>query len=69
MIGNIEFRQAFAKFHGKKSQYVQIGNKHGFFQSIMDSAKLGTEKFEAEFTLRFRAKHNKFTLSHLSKVW
>ena len=48
--------EAFAKFHGKKSQYVQIGKKHGFFHINNDSAKLGTEKFEAEFTLRFRAK-------------
>ena len=53
--------KAFGKFHKTKSQYVQIGKKHGFFHINNDNAGLGTKKFEAEFTLRFRAKH---TQSH-----
>jgi hypothetical protein len=47
---------AFAKFHDKKSKYVQIGKKYGFYHINNDSANLGTEQFEAIFTLRFRAK-------------
>lgn len=48
--------EAFARFHRQKSDYVQIGGKYGFFHINNDSANLGTEKFDAEFTLRFRAK-------------
>jgi hypothetical protein len=54
---------AFAKFHEKKSDYVQIGRKgktlnqkYGFYHINNDSGKLGTEQFDAEFTFRFRAK-------------
>ena len=48
--------QAFAKFHDKKSDYVQIGQKYGFYHINNDSANLDTEQFDAEFVLRFRAK-------------
>lgn len=48
--------EAFAKFHEKKSNYVQIGNGYGFFHINNDPVDLGTVKFDAEFTLRFRAK-------------
>lgn len=47
---------AFSKFHEKKSDYVQIGGGYGFFHIHNDSANIGTEQFDAEFTLRFRAK-------------
>jgi len=47
---------AFSKFHEKKSDYVQIGGGYGFFHIHSDSANIGTEQFDAEFTLRFRAK-------------
>nr|AIF08024.1 hypothetical protein [uncultured marine thaumarchaeote KM3_26_B10] len=54
---------SFAKFHEKKSDYVQVGRKgktlnqkYGFYHINNDSANLGTEQFDAEFTLRFRAK-------------
>jgi hypothetical protein len=47
---------AFAKFHEKKSDYVQIGGGYGFFHINEDSANLGTAQFDAVFTLRFRAK-------------
>jgi hypothetical protein len=48
--------EAFARFHRRKSDYVQIGGKYGLFHINNDSANLGTEKFDAIFTLRFRAK-------------
>ena len=54
---------SFAKFHEKKSDYVQVGRKgktlnqkYGFYHINNDSANLDTEQFDAEFTLRFRAK-------------
>ncbi len=47
---------AFSKFHEKKSDYVQIGQGYGFFHISNDSANIGTRQFDAEFTLRFRAK-------------
>ena len=47
---------AFAKFHDTKSNYIQVGRKYGFYHINNDLANLGTEKFAAMFTLRFRAK-------------
>jgi len=48
--------EAFGLFYKKKSDYVQIGKGYGFFHINKDTAGLGTEKFDAEFTLRLRAK-------------
>ena len=48
--------EAFTLFYKKKSDYVQIGKGYGFFHIDKDTANLGTEKFDAEFTLRLRAK-------------
>ena len=48
--------EAFDRFYKKTSDYVQIGAGYGFFHINSDVANLGTEKFNAEFTLRLRAK-------------
>ena len=50
--------RAFADFHDKKSDYVQIGKGYGFYHINNDSANLDTEQFDGEFTLRFRCKAN-----------
>ena len=51
--------EAFTSFYKKKSDYLQIGAGYGFFHIDKDTANLGTEKFDAMFTLRLRAKtHN-----------
>lgn len=48
--------EAFSKFYFEKADYLQIGNGYGFYHLTDDVAKLGTEKFEGRFILRFRAK-------------
>ena len=48
--------EAFTLFYQEKSNYVQIGNGYGFYHINKDVANLGTEKFDAEFILRIRAK-------------
>lgn len=48
--------EAFSLFYKKKSIYLQVGKGFGFYHINDDVADLGTEKFDAEFILRLRAK-------------
>jgi hypothetical protein len=43
-------------YKGKNVFYLQIGSGFGFYCLADDPAKLGVPQFNAEFTLRFRAK-------------
>ena len=49
---------AFVIFYENKADYVQIGKGFGLFHLKEDKANLGTDKFEGEFILRFRAKRH-----------
>jgi hypothetical protein len=59
-IGN----EAFVKFYEDKANYVQVGKGFGLFHLKSDKAKLGTEKFNGEFILRFRAKRHTTKNNH-----
>lgn len=48
---------ALLKFYEEKNVfYIQIGDGYGFYSLSKDPANLGVPKFNAEFTLRLRAK-------------
>jgi len=57
-------KEAFVKFYEDKADYVQIGKGFGLFHLKNDKAKLGTEKFEGGFILRFRAKRHTTKNNH-----
>ena len=49
--------EALLKFYGEKNVfYIQIGEGYGFYCLSKDPAGLGVPKFDANFTLRLRAK-------------
>ena len=47
---------AFSLFYKGKADYLQVGKGYGFYHLNDDVARLGTEKFEGFFILRYRAK-------------
>ena len=49
---------AFVKFYEDKAAYAQVGKGYGLFHIKEDKAKLGTERFDGKFILRFRAKRH-----------
>jgi len=49
---------AFVIFYEGKADYVQIGKGYGLFHLKEDKADLGTDKFDGNFILRFRAKRH-----------
>ena len=49
---------AFVKFYEDKADYAQVGKGYGLFHIKEDKAKLGTERFDGKFILRFRAKRH-----------
>ncbi|VVB65705.1 Uncharacterised protein [Candidatus Gugararchaeum adminiculabundum] len=47
------------KYYGEKdAHYIQVGSGYGFYHLDRDVAKLGTEQFNSDFILRFRAKYH-----------
>lgn len=56
--------EALSKFYFEKADYIQVGNGYGFYHITDDVAKLGTEKFEGRFILRFRAKSHSSVPMH-----
>jgi len=51
--------EALWRYYSEKGiHYIQVGDGYGFYHLDKDVAKLGTQPFDCDFILRFRAKYH-----------